>query len=135
MNLLTWLKGNATALGIVLAALPLLWAVVQYVLTRRAESKKIRFETYHSLVKQLVDRESPEKPIRLDRQVAVVFELRNFKRYDPVTIRILEGLKKDWSSAEYGPVAEHERLFPEIDLAVAAIRGRLRNRLSWRSLV
>ena len=52
-TLWSWLTENAAALGIVLAALPIIWAVIQFILIRRAEAKRIRFETYHSLVKQL----------------------------------------------------------------------------------
>jgi len=87
-----------------------------------AEAKRVRFETYHSLIKQLVERENPDQPMRLDRQIAVIYELRNFKDYFPVTLRILTGLKTDW--ADYGPIDKRARLMEELDLAIAYIQKK-----------
>jgi len=122
-SLWSWLTENAAALGIVLAALPIIWAVIQFILIRRAEAKRIRFETYHSLVKQLVERENPDQPMRLDRQIAVIFELRNFKHYFPVTLRILKGLRTDW--ANYGPPEKRARLMEELELAITHIQKKV----------
>lgn len=113
-----WLSQNATGLGVLLGAGPALWAVVQFILVRRAEQKKHRFETYHNLIKQLVDRENPDQPKKLDRQTAVVFELRDFKHYFPVSLRILKGLRSDWGDGSYGPEGKRDRLLEEIDLAI-----------------
>jgi hypothetical protein len=90
-----WLTANGTALGVVIAAIPILWAVVQYIRIRRAEDRRVQFTTFHDLIQQLVEPEDPNKTMRLDRQIAVIFELRSrtFKRYYPVKLRILEGLK------------------------------------------
>lgn len=120
-----WVTSNAAALGVVLAATPIVYTMIQFILARRAEAKRVRFETYHSLIKQLVERENPDHPMRLDRQIAVVFELRNFKHYYEVTLRILRGLKADWSSSEYGPVEKRARLIAEIDLAIAHISKKV----------
>ena len=121
----TWLTENGTALGVVLAAAPIAYAAVQFILAKRAEAKRVRFETYHSLIKQLVERENPDQPMRLDRQVAVVYELRNFKHYYPVTLRILRGLKVDWSSTSYGPSEKRTRLLTEVDLAISHIESKV----------
>jgi len=61
---------------------------------------------------------------KLDRQIAVIFELRarTFKRYYPVTLRILEGLKHDWAS--YGPDDKRKRLMQELDLAIAHLKKK-----------
>ena len=49
--------------------------------------------------------------------MAVVFELRHFSRYYPVSQRILRNLKKDWESRS--DRAEHwQDLLSEIDLAI-----------------
>ncbi len=119
-----WLSDNNTALGVVIAALPILWAVVQYIRIKRAEDRRVEFTTFHDLIKQLVERENPDLPMRLDRQIAVIFELRErtFKRYYPVTLRIFEGLKHDWS--DYGPEGKRSRLMQEIDLAIADLRRK-----------
>ena len=119
-----WLSDNGTAIGVVLAAIPILWAVVQYIRIKRAEDRRIQFTTFHNLIKQLVEREDPNQPMRLDRQIAVIFELRarTFKRYYPVTLRILEGLKSDWGS--YGPEDKRKRLMQELELAIAHLKKK-----------
>ncbi len=114
---------NATTLGVVLGAIPTIWAIVQYILNKRAEEKRLDFETYHKLIKQLVEREDPNLPMKLDRQIAIIFELRGFKHYFPVTLRILRGLKLDW--ADYGPADKRARLFEELDLAIAYIANKV----------
>jgi len=32
----------------------------------------------------------------VDRQAAIIFEMRNFKRYYPYTLRMLKGLREEW---------------------------------------
>ena len=122
-SLFQWITSNATALGVVVAAAPLLWAVVQFIITKRAENRRVRFETYHSLIKQLVERETPDAPKMLDRQIAVVFELRNFKHYFPVTLRMLKGLREEWD--DYGPEKKRNRLLEELDLAIAYMEKKI----------
>ncbi len=118
-----WLGDNGTALGVVLAALPILWAVVQFIRIKRAEDRRVQFTTFHDLVKQLVQAEAADQAMRIDRQIAVIFELRSFKPYYPVTLRILKGLKKDWAGfAQPGP---GDRLMTEIDLAIADIENKV----------
>ncbi len=119
----SWISQNAAGLGALLAAGPVIWGIVQFILVRRAEEKKIRFETYHSLIKQLVERENPDQPMKLDRQTAVVYELRDFKHYFPVTLRILKGLRDDWS--DYGPKEKRDRLLKEINLAIEYIQDKV----------
>lgn len=117
-----WIGQNAAALGVLLAAGPVIWGIVQFILVRRAEEKKIRFQTYHSLIKQLVQREGAEQPKMLDRQIAVIFELRSFKHYFPVTLRILRGLRLSWK--DYGPEEKRRRLMEELDLAIEYIEKK-----------
>jgi len=118
-----WFNENGTALGIVLALIPIIWAAIQYILIRRAEERRVRFTTFHNLIKQLVERESPNEPKHLDRQIAVIYELRNFKEYFPVTLRILKGLKSDWDS--YGPPEKRKRLIEEVDLTIKHIERKV----------
>lgn len=119
----SWISTNAPTLGIFLGAIPTIWAIIQYILNKRAEEKRLQFETFHKLIKQLVEREDPNQPMRLDRQIAIIFELRDFKHYFPVTLRILKGLKIDW--ADYGPVDKRYRLMEEIDLAITFIAKKV----------
>ena len=46
-------------------------------------NKDKRFETYHKLIDEFAEGN------KLDRQIAIVFELRRFPEYYPVTKRIL----------------------------------------------
>ena len=116
-----WISENATALGIIGAFLGALFPLIQYVLVKRSEDRKHTFKVYHRLIGDLVDPPTP----RLDRQIAVVYELRNFKDYFPVSIRILEGVKASWtknpSSDEIG------RIVKEIDLAVAFMKKKCKD--------
>ena len=119
----TWITSNITVLGVILGATPTIWAIFQFIYNKRDEANRQQFETYHSLIKQLVEPESPNTPMRLDRQIAIIFELRNFKRYYPVTLRILKGLKTDWSKNALQP--NLPRMLEELDLAIEFISHRL----------
>jgi hypothetical protein len=119
----SWITSNTTALGVLLSAAPPLGAIIQYILNKRSEANRQQFETYHSLIKQLVEREDPTQPMRLDRQIAVVYELKNFKRYFPVTLRILRGLKIDW--VDYGPIDKRTRLLDELEIAIDFISKKV----------
>src|SRR5215469_1638746 len=96
-RLLGWLSGNTAALSILGAALAFVWSTIQQVSQRKHEAREHEFETYHRLVKELVSPDTSGAPMWLDRQGAVVFELRHFPRYYEFTERMLEGLKIKWS--------------------------------------
>ncbi|MGB9429605.1 MAG: hypothetical protein WCC11_06970 [Gammaproteobacteria bacterium] len=116
-EVLSLLASHAAALGIVGAAVAFIWSVWQFFDVRRREFRNREFEIYHRLIRELVQ---PEKDPRmfLDRQVAIVFELRHFKRYRQVSARILQGLKASWSSDQ-----NSKRLIEEINLAIADLEG------------
>lgn len=118
-----WLNDNSGALGIVLVIIPLAWATYSYLSIKKQDLKERRFLAYHKLIQQLVEGEKPDQPMRLDRQIAVIFELRNFKEYFPVTLRILRGLKESW--ADYGPKDKRNRLHEELDEAISHIERKL----------
>lgn len=71
------------------------------------------FNSYHRLIKELVEGDSGGT--RMDRQIAVIFELRNFKNYYEVSLRILKGPRKDWE----GENNKNKRLLDELDLSIA----------------
>ncbi len=118
-----WLNDNAGAVGVVLAVVPLVWATYTYLSIKKQEQKERHFLAYHKLIQQLVEREDPNQPMRLDRQIAVIFELRNFKEYFPVTLRILRGLKESW--ADYRPKDKRNRLHEELDESISYIERKL----------
>ena len=114
-----WLTNNTGVLSVVVAAVPLLWGAFQYILQKRQEQKTRRFETYHELIQRLVEREDENRPMRLDRQLAVVFELRRFTEYYEPSLRILRGLKEDWATGL------HDRLLEEIDTTIYWMESRI----------
>jgi hypothetical protein len=118
----TTLTGIAGLLTALIAGITFFWNIVQFLWTRARESRERQFATYHSLVKQLVEGDSPN--VSIDRQAAVVFELRHFPRYYGYTERMLNGLKQTWRETA------KPRLIDEIDLTLAFIRRKWRYRLS-----
>lgn len=121
-----WLTKNGSALALVGTAV---WTVWQYAAGKRAEMRKHQFEAYHELVKQLVQSDTPDTSMKIDRQVAIIFELRHFPRYHPVTQRILVGLQKSWTQT----APEFHRLRTEIDLTLQHIAGYPRWWAPWRN--
>jgi hypothetical protein len=117
-----FLNDNAGALGLLVVVLPLGWSVWEYLRLKRRDLRQETFQTYHNLIKLLVERENQDVPKMLDRQTAIVFELRNFKEYYPVSLRILSGLREDWK--DYGPPEKRSRLLAEIDETISFIKLR-----------
>lgn len=110
---------NAAALSIIGAAVAFMWSIVQFVLVRKRDERHREFEIYHRLVKELVEPDPESKVIWIDRQAAVMFELRGFKRYHEFTLRTLLGLRKKWTN---DPEFTFPRLLEELDLTVENIR-------------
>ncbi len=107
--------------ALIVAAVPgvtLLWQVVQFLLNKNTEAKSRQFEIYHRLIKELVE-PSDKGTLYVDRQCAVVFELRRFKHYRQLTVRTLEGLRHDWKDDPQF----HARLKKEIDLALDHLKN------------
>ncbi len=72
-----------------------------------------RFNAYHELISRLVEgKVNSNKEIKLDCQIATVYELRNFPKYFNVSKRILKGLQKTWKTSD-------ERLLSEIELTIS----------------
>ncbi len=94
--------------------------IFDYIRTQKKQRKDKRFETYHKLIDIFV---GAAGPTRLDRQIAIAFEFRNFPEYHIVTKRILIGLKERWN------VPENERLITEMDLTIEYIDSSYFKRL------
>lgn len=97
-----------------------LWTVLQFALTQRRERQKHVFETYHKLVEGLVDAGSQTGTLKVDRQCAIIYELRFYSRYRSLTRRMLAGLRIAWV-ASLGP---QSRIIQEIDLTLKALPTR-----------
>ena len=113
--------GNlAQVSSIVVFILWLLWLwfqVYKYFEEKRIQEEDARFQNYHKLIKDLVEWDSNTQ-VMLDRQIAIVFELRSFFKYYPVTLRILAGLKESWKQTP------NKRILHEIDLTEQYITDR-----------
>lgn len=99
------------------------WAVWQFFDVRRRDFRNREFEVYHRLIKELVQPEK-EAGIFLDRQIAIVFELRHFDRYHELSTRLLAGLREQWGQGS--DVAKYRRLLEEIDLTLMHLERRAR---------
>lgn len=57
----------------------------------------------------------------IDRQTAVMYEMRNFKRYYPFTLRMLKGLREKWMVFPN----QFPRLMEELNLTIEFIEKKL----------
>jgi len=126
--MIEWITTHPTELGLILAAVPIIlsliagaYSAIQYVIIRKAEMYQKRFENYHELINWLVHGRV-QGSIKLDNQIACVYELRNFKTYKEVSIRILEGLKDSWSNPPANTPPADKRLLKEIEITLEELR-------------
>ena len=97
-HLVGWLSSNTATLSILGAAVAFIWSTTQQVAQRRAEAAERQFQAFNQIVERLVSRDRDGGLMYVDRQAAVVFELRHFPRYYDFTERMLVRLKEDWSA-------------------------------------
>lgn len=106
-------------IGLVIAYFGLIVPIYQYLNSKHDDEKEKRFKNFHQLIKDLVQPEAILGVPYLDRQIAIVYELKNLKEYYPVISRILIGLKTQWHNP---PTAlGNPRLIGEIDLTLKYI--------------
>jgi hypothetical protein len=125
-----WISDHAGELGLAVGLIPVFLGAIQYILIKRAEEKDRAFEAYHRLIKELVQGDgSGQDPVFLDRQVAVVYELRNFPDYYPVTLRILRRSRLQWGLDKLtsSPFSPHN-LADEANLTIAYIKRKQNER-------
>jgi hypothetical protein len=115
-----WLNINAGAVGIMLAAIPIFWAIVEYVRKARSERIQQRFLNYHHLVADIVGRENVDV-LFLDRQLAAIYELQSYPEYTSPTLKILEGLLE----RARGEPVRYSRLILQINETISALKGRM----------
>lgn len=66
-----------------------------YIAIKRAEERGRRYDRYHKLLEDLNVSPRGDAPF-VDRQVAVVYEMRNFPEYFSVSLRILKRSLARW---------------------------------------
>lgn len=98
------------------------WTVYQYLDTKKRDQDLKEFENYHKLIKELVQPEKTEKGevLYVDRQAAIIFELRHFKRYYPFSYRTLMGLKEKWEKVPN----QFPRLLDELDRTIDFLKNK-----------
>lgn len=90
-----WVKEYNGTLAIFVSLITGGLALFHYINIKRAEEKARRFSDYHKLIEDLNGKEGGEAPY-IDRQMTVVYELRQFPGYYPVTLRILKRSLPHW---------------------------------------
>lgn len=111
-------------ISVVTGAFSIVWTVYQYIDTKRREQNLKEFENYHKLIKELVQPETTQKGEGImysDRQAAIVYELRHFKRYYPFSYRTLLGLKEEWSKGD----EQYPRLLDELERAIDFLKEKI----------
>lgn len=90
------------------------WTAFKYFDTRKRDQDIKEFENYHKLIKELVQPEDEKERMYVDRQTAILYELRNFKRYYPFSYRTLVSLRTKWEKVPN----QFPRLLEELNLAI-----------------
>lgn len=106
-----------TPLSTIGAAIAFVWSVFQFFSIRAREGRDREFETFHRLIKELVEPPSEGASLYIDRQCAILYELRFFPRYYPFTRRTILGLKAAWSQT----LPHRPRLQVEMDITLNII--------------
>ena len=109
-EILNFIKNYQLQLYVFGVTIAFLFSIYKYYINRKTELYWKEFEIYHKLLKDLVQPEVENGTMYQDRQVAIIFELKNFKRYYPISEKILKELRKTWIN--------NNRLVEEIDLTL-----------------
>jgi hypothetical protein len=64
--------------GVIIAYLSLVFPIIQYLNQKKLEERDKRFTNFHKLVKEFVEPDTQTGVMKLDRQIAVAFEFRNY---------------------------------------------------------
>jgi hypothetical protein len=118
-----FLNEYAPVFGILIALFSGIWAIVKfrkYLQERTLEAKDKRFIAYHEIIKIFSQGDALDlngTHTKLDRQIACVYELRNFPEYFDVSLRILKGWKESLNDNRQ----QFQRLYDEIEFAISFI--------------
>ena len=110
-----WIDTNNGTLAFFLGVLTAACGLYHYISIKRSEERARRFASYHDLVDALNGNEKGDAPF-IDRQIAVVYEMRNFPEYYPVTLRILQRSLLSWADKK-----NREGLLAAVTLSKAPI--------------
>lgn len=95
MSVWEWLKEYNGTVAVLISLITGGFALYHYISIKRSEEEARRFSTYHNLIQDLnIGKDKDAQYV--DRQMAIIFELRNFPEYYPVTLRILNRSLPRW---------------------------------------
>lgn len=120
MSFLDFLYTYGTQLSAIAASITFIFGVYKFIVERKEAHFWKEFEVYHKLVKELVEPSSKNDSLFIDRQAAIIFELRNFKRYYPYSLRMLKGLQEKWSKDPN----QFPRLLEEVSLTIDYLKHK-----------
>lgn len=120
-DIVIFLNSYAAGLTILLTAVAGIFKFWQYVNIKKTELRQKAFDNYHKLIKDLVQSDTQGEKIKLDRQVAAVYELRNYPEYFNVSIRILQ----EWLDRH--EVQNFRQLYQEIELSINYMKKKNMN--------
>ncbi|MCK3851533.1 hypothetical protein [Pseudomonas sp. W2Jun17] len=86
-----WISANNGSLALFLSLMTAGSAIYHYLSIKKSEERDRRFANYHKLVEDLNSTGS-----NVDKQLVIIFELRNFPEYYPATIRLLNRSLEKW---------------------------------------
>ena len=116
-------SAGATVLLTLIAGVYKFW---QFIDIKKDEERQKRYEIYHDFIKNLNQSDTPGENIKLYRQVAVTYELRNYPQYFDVSKRILQG----WiDSANEKQKKEFSKLYDEMELSIGFMNKSFLSRL------
>ena len=87
---------NEVEIGILSGLVVAIISLVQHILKTKNDRRKREFDTYHRLITELLFPEMKYKEVIekvIEKQAAIVYELRTYKRYAEISKRILGNLK------------------------------------------
>ena len=115
ISIFEFIKNYGTQLSAIGAMFAFIFAIYKYHIERKTTLYWKEFDIFHKLIQGLVEPSTEKHSMYLDRQIAIIFELRNYKRYYPVSLRILKRLKISWNKPGF------MRLIEEIDITILHI--------------
>lgn len=113
---------NREILAICITIIITSWTGIFYIYEEKKKTKSREFENYHKMIKELVQPDSTDS-LYIDRQTAIVYEFRNFKRYYPHIYRTLNNLKNKWCKSNMVGI---DRLLDEIEMTLDFVKSKLK---------
>jgi hypothetical protein len=115
-----FIKENLEMFVLFVSFLSVVFPFWQYMNAKRKEQRWKNFENFHEKIVRKISNRNGETG--LDEQIAVIYDLRNFPEYYPVTDRILSDLIK-WWRPQIITTPHFDRLIKEAEQTLDYIRG------------